>query len=197
MPIPAPQPDASGGYIVTKYTDGVTTHRQRMHVLAFNADSTGSYVTPPSGGEASVAATWTALAGFLAPFLKTTWTMSLDAVFRNSVGVISEVFTVTPPATVAGTSTGTVPIAAVYTAFMLRTAGGHQFRCMVFSSPVSAPPSVNSFVANSSGNAYQKLCAYLQASTTALVGHDNTKPIGNMRSVDGINKRLRRKLGYA
>lgn len=199
MSIPTPPSDASGGFIVVKYTNGTSTHRLRVHVLPFNADSTGSYVTPPTGGEASVSATFTALCGFLQPFMNTGFTMSLDAVFRRdpSSGNLVEVFTVTPPATVAGTNATAASRNEMYEVFVMRTTGGHPFRIFVFQRPNAAIGAPTVATPNAAGDNNQKLCAYLQASTTAVVGHDGNKPVGNVRVIDGANKRLRRKQGDA
>jgi len=193
MAIPTPPVDASGGYAIVKYSNGTLTHRTRFHVLPFNLDATGTYVTPPGGGEASVAATFAAFCSFFAPQINTAFTMSLDQVFKIVAGVPVEVFSMTAPATVAGTNAGAITPLEVYQNYGMRTTGGKPCRYYIFQVPGVSAGAPAVITPNAAGTANQKLCAYLQAATTAIVGHDGNKPNGTMRIIYGINKRLRRR----
>lgn len=199
MAIPTPPLDKAGGYFIIKYANGTNVHRMRVHVLAFNDDATGSYIAPPGGGEASVNATFTALAGFLAPKMNNGFTMSLDAYFHVDAvtGAATETFAPSPPATVAGTNGGAATINEMYECMSMRTTAGKPVKFFVFQSVSAAPGAPVSVVPNVAGTTNQKLVAYLQAATTAILGHDGHKPNGNAKAVDGYNRKLRRKQGDA
>jgi hypothetical protein len=199
VPIPAPPLDKAGGYIIVKYTNGTRVHKLRVHVLAFNDNPTGTYVVPPAGGEASVNATFTALAGFLADFMNVAWTMSLDSYWHVDAvtGAATETFVPVAPAPVNGTSATAATIYEFYECMAMRTTAGHAFRLYIFQRAGGGIGGVQVFNANPAGNDYQKLCAYLIAATTAILGHDGAKPAGSLRVVSGVNRKLRRKAGDA
>lgn len=203
MSFPTPPPDNSGGFIVIKYTDGSAVHRLRFHVQPFAADSVGTYVSVPSGYEPTVQNTAAQLMNRLKPDFKTTWTMSLDAVYQVSGGVVTQIFTITPPSTVAGTNGGSVPIAELFTAFNFRTqAGGHArfFRFAMVGTEVGAA----STVVGADTSSGPQLVLYLTgglptgtANKTQIVGHDGSVLIGAAHVTTGYNRKARRRAGDA
>lgn len=181
------------------YSNGTRSHRMRVHVLAFNDDATATYISPPAGGEASVNATFTALAAKLAPLMNTAFTMSLDSYWHvdPATGVATETFVPVPPATVAGSSGTAASVYEAYEVITMRTTGGKPFRVYVYQEPGVAIGFTATITPAAGGSSKQQLVNYLQASTTAVLGHDGHKPTGNGRAIDGYNRKLRRKAGDA
>jgi len=191
--IPTPPPDLSGGYLICSYTNGVRTHRTRIHVLPFSA-STGAYTTPPSG-EANISNTF---ASFAANFMKNytnSWTMTLLSVFQNQSGSIVEVFPNIAPAGVVGTSaSANSTLAEGYTSLNMHTTGGHRARWYTIENAgwASGPAAT---IPAGTGSPLQYLVAYLTGGSTGVVGHDGTPCFGNGHATSGVNKKLRRKAG--
>lgn len=197
MPIPPPPADASGGIIVMKYTSASATHRLRVHCLAFNADATGSYLVPPGGGDASVVATFTALANSIKPIYNNTWTFSLDAVFKVVAGVVTEVFHVVAPAAIIGTNaTAGGSLHETFFAYNFRTTAGGKMRFFLLS-PTGWLPNLPYIVLAGDATDTGRPAVAATAATSAVLAHDGTKPVLPSRVTAGLNKRLRRRWGDA
>lgn len=203
MAIPTPPADLSGGFILIKYTNGTVSHRMRFHVAPFNADATGSYVTVAGGQEASVQATATNIMNRLKPDFNTAWTMSLDAVFQNVSGTPIENFTVTAPATVAGTSASAAGPTESFRSYNFRTGGGHRMRFFRFQEAAWAYGPASTVV-GADTTSIPQLVLYLSGgsptgtpTTTQIVGHDGTRVTNSAHLTFGENKRLRRRVGNA
>ena len=109
----------------------------------------------------------------------------------------TETFVPVAPATVAGTDASAAAIYEFYECEAMRTTGGKPFKLFVFQRAGGSIGSVQVFTPNAAGSAYQQFCAYLGASTTAILGPDGHKPSGNLRVIAGVNKKLRHKAGDA
>ena len=99
-----PPLDLSGGYFVAEYSNGVYTHRKRLHVLPFNP-STLLYISAP-GSEAGVGATATAFFNEWKVFYTSAWTISLLSVWQNVGGGVFAPCIPPVVAPVAGTNGG-------------------------------------------------------------------------------------------
>ena len=203
MPIPAPPADASGGYIVIKAAGDGQTHRMRFHVEPFTNDNLGTYNVTTAGREANVQATAADVMKHLAPQFANAVTLSLDAVYRNVGGVISEYFGVTPPATVAGTGGAGQGLKEEYTCWSFRTLNGGHARFFILGAAGWAygPPVV---YAAGNANAFTQMVSYLTGGlptgdtvTTRVVGHDGSALVGAGTAVSGVNRRIRRRAGDA
>lgn len=202
-----PPPDLSGGYVVLKYTNGTDTHRQRLHVRAFTQGTGGSsnvytYTTPNSGTspETTVDASVAAYLQFVKVFYNSTWTWTLDSLFkRTGTAVFVQQFPIPTVSAVAGT--GTVEVTGLQRAtemiFNMRTSGGRRNR-YVFVAVSQQNPAIPNYVnANPSGNDSEKLIAYVTGNATGIVCHDNTLPVAPSHRTFPYNRRLRRHYGYA
>ena len=198
MTIPLPPPDASGGYMIIKYTNGTITHRMRVHVLPFDKTSaTLAYITPPAGGDAGVTATFTALVAKFLNFYKTTWTFSLDAVFQIVSGSPVEVFGWTAPSNQTGASGLAEGIAEAYQAFHFRSTAGGRAQVFLYSVAAWAYAAAASVTANSAGSDSQKLVALMTGATTGIVAHDGHALTAPAHVTYGLNRKLRRRVGNA
>jgi hypothetical protein len=197
MAIPAPPPDASGGFFIIKYTDGSHTHRQRVHVAPFNLDATGTYLAPAAGGDASVVATYNLMAANLQDFLRAAFTISLDAVFQVVANVATEYFGVTAPAAIAGGNAGVDVQDEVFICLNHRTVNGGHARFFIFHAPpwTAGPPII--YTATTGGTIYQAFAVDIDPAKTGVRGHDGSKLTMPGRATFGINKKLRRKQGNA
>lgn len=199
MAVPTPPPDASGGFMVIKYSNGTYTHRMRVHVAPFNADATGSYVAPPAGQEASVQATAGAFISTIKSNWPAVWTFSLDAVYRVSGGSVSQTFAITPPANQTGTNPNPDnPLPETYWCANLRTVNGGRFR--LFLLQVAGITPGKPIIATSTtpaGSTLATLVNYLTGTTTGVRGHDGTAVTGSAKVVYGLNRRIRRRVGDA
>lgn len=197
--VPTPPPDNSGGYFIIKVTNGSVTHRMRFHVLPFNADATGTYVTPPAGGDASVQATAAAMIAAFKPEWRNTWTLSADAIYQNvPPGPPIEYFGWTPPTPQVGTSAGSSdPPVESFVSFNYKTAGGHRARVFELT-PTNWSYNPAYSQAATGGNADKAVVvAAMTATTTGVVGHDNTRLLAPAKVTYGVNKKLRRRAGNA
>lgn len=200
MAIPTPPLDNSGGYMVVKYSNGSITHRLRVHLAPFNADATGTYSGGSPPAEGNVAATFTAFVAKLLAYYNTTWTFSLDAVYRNVAGVIGEIFTITAPATQAGTLNAGAfpnPLTETFVCQNWKTSGGGRARIFLITPSGWTYSVALNVVPNAGGNADQVLAAYMVSAATGVRGHDGNVLAGNMRKTLGVNKRIRRRVGDA
>lgn len=198
MPIPVPPADASGGYFVVNYTNGSISHRMRVHVLAFNADATGSYVVPPAGGDASVVATYNNLAAVLKLFFTASWTITLQAVFQRQGTNIVEIFSVVAPAGTVGTHAAAGgSLAEAFQCLNFRTSAGGRARVFIYSQEGWSYNAASSVTANAAGTAPQQMVNWATVNTTGVVGHDNHALLAPARDTFGLNKKLRRRVGNA
>jgi hypothetical protein len=203
MTIPVPPQDNSGGYVVLKYSSGTTTHRWRFHVAPFNADSTGTYITVPSGFETSVTDTFNQLAFRLKPDVPTAFTITLDAVYQVVSHVPFQVFTITSPAGVAGTSGTAAGPTESFKSYNFRSSGGLRFRFFRFSFPGWAYAAATT-ITGADSTSEPQLVYYLTqnlptgtARKTQIVAHDGTALNGPAHVTFGTNKKLRRRAGNA
>lgn len=205
--VPTPPVDASGGIMVVQYTNGTDTHRARIHVPSFNYGSGTNWVYNPvvgSGVEAQISDTFAALCAVLKPAYNTAWTFSLLAVAQIVGGIPVQRFGWPIPATVAGTYAGSSPLTnqqrAGQTSFNGKTLLGGRNRltligCNYYASSLNNAPYVPSSGVDSVGDAIR---AYLSNANTAIVGHDGAKLSAyGPRITFCVNKRLRRRYGYA
>lgn len=208
-PIPTPPPDASGGFLVIKYSNGSKTHFMRVHINQFGFSNPAnpaiphdqSYNSAATGQEAMVSATYNALCGFLAPFYPTAWQFSLSALYQIVAGSNNPTQVAQPPAVgvVNGSSTGAeTNFPEVESIYNFKTVGGRRARIVLVGNNNAAPGSVPATVAaNASGGMDNKLVAYLTGSATQIVGHDGTQLIAPAHGTYPYNRRLRRHYGHA
>lgn len=186
-----PPADASGGFFVLQYSNGVYTHRQRLHVLPFNA-STLAYTSPP-GSEANVPATIGAWENIWEAFYGTAWSISVLSIWQIVSGVpvlLPTVPTVTATGTVTTGSEAKLPSGEVI--FNFRTTLGNRAR-IVFIAPrnwdVTDPQVVNP----GSTAPFGTLMTYITGANTAIVAHDGSKLPGTAKVTQPYNRRLRRR----
>lgn len=197
MPIPTPPVDASGGFFVIKYSDGSHTHRQRVHVAPFNLDATMTYVTPAAGGDASVTATYNNFAANLQDFLRSAFTISLDAVFKVTAGVATEYFGYTVPAAIAGGNAGADVQDEVFICLNHRTVLGGHARFFIFHTPAWTAGVPIVYTATTGGAIYQTFAGFIDPTKTGVRGHDGSLLQLPGKATFGINKKLRRRQGNA
>lgn len=199
MAIPAPPPDASGGYFVMLMASATQNHRLRFHVAPFLADAAGLAYSPAGPiTEAGVTATFTALAGALAGQVTTDRTMTMESAWRNVGGVISQVPFVAP-APVAGTLAVAAQNAEVFQCFNFKTVTGGRARFFIMGPnvndpPVSAPELINAASAASSKKA---IMTYMSSVGTGIRGHDGQVLQTVLRITHGMNRKVRRREGWA
>jgi hypothetical protein len=203
MPIPTPPPDNSGGYILIKAQGGGQTHRMRFHVSPFTNDNLGTYNAIPTGAETNVQATAANLMSLMKAFFNNTWVLSLDAVFRNVGGVISQYFGVTAPAPVACTNVAAAGLAEEFLCWNFRSASGGRFRFFMFGTAnwaYTAPLTI----APANTNNPTILVSYLTGgtptgitTTTQVRAHDGAVLVAPAHQTLGVNRRIRRRVGDA
>jgi hypothetical protein len=197
MAIPLPPADAAGGIMVIKYTSPSATHRLRLHTLAFGNDAAGLYTVPPAGGEAGIVATFNAFAAVFKRLYNNTWLISLDQTFKVVAGVVTEVFTVAPPAGVVGTNAtaGTSPH-ETFISWNFHTVNGNKMRYFALSTTgwaFQAPYTVLAGDATDTG----ATAVLVTGATSGVLARDGTKPVLPCHVTYGLNKRLRRRWGDA
>ena len=199
MPVQTPPLDQSGGAIIIQYTNGITTHRMKLHVAPFNLDATGSYVAPPAGQEASVAATAGAFISAAKGAHNTAWTFSHAATYQMQNGVLTQTFVVVPQASQTGTNANPDNlIPEEFWAFNLKTKNGSRARFFMFQkTPWSYGPPETYALPVASPNFQAGLLNYVTGSTTGIRGHDGSVLVGPGKVVYGINRRIRRRRGWA
>lgn len=200
-----PPADASGGFFVTKITNGVDTHRERIHVIPFGASGAASpnpfhgatvdyAYTTSAGTEGSIVATWY---NFVTQFVQanypSTYTLSLDAVYKIVSGLAVQQAVVPNPTPLAGTNAGAVGTKDRYvqSTWSGRTARGGRFKFSIIGGVgFAANTAVTQTVSNTG-------VAYLQGANCAVVGHDGGQLIGNVHVTYAENRRLRKHYGQA
>lgn len=195
MAVPTPPLDNAGGMFVAKVSNGATAHRMRFHTLAFNDDATGSYVVPPAGGDAGVAATFTAMANVIRELYNNLWTITLDAAYHIVAHNPVETFAVTPPAGVVGTLAGAAgSFQEAFVSFNFRTALGGRMRFFLLGTP-GWGYNVPIIIVPATASTYADIAKAATATTSGVLAHDGNKPILPCRVTWGVNKRLRRRAG--
>lgn len=197
--------DAAGGFVVVRYNNTATgvIHRCRAHVQAFNGYVAGSgwsgaYVAGGSGTEADVVATAGAFMDQIKPQWASVWQFNLESVWAIVSGGPVEQFGWTPPAQRVGTSaSGDSTIPGAYYMYTFRTTHGGKYRLVVLNPAGWVEMAPQNVAANAAGNASQQMVAYLCGAATRIVGHDGNPLVAPGRQIVGVNRRLRRKAGWA
>lgn len=203
MTFPTPPPDNSGGYMVTRYTNGTDTHRMRNHLRPFDATATFS---PATGSpNTTVMAEWTAWMAFIKVFYPSSWTFTLDAIFQRDSGAqtFTELFGWTAPTPIVGTSGATPNEGLQYRAseiiLNLKDGFGGRGR-IVLINPAGIDPMTSPTTDGGSptGSAIQKIVDYVStASKSNIVSHNGHLMASPSHTTYGVNRRLRRRYGYA
>lgn len=199
--IPAPPPDNSGGYMITKYTNGVDTHKARTHLRAF--DTSGVFSAPSAAGNPNVPAEWTAFMGKFCYAHNNAWTFNLESVWKNNGdGTFTELFGYTPPAPVTGfgaVATPTDQERAVQVTMTFHDGFGGRYRLTLLGIGGTNTPDIPTILAGAAGgSAPQQLVDYLStASKTNIVSRNGHVVQSPVRQVVCVNRRLRRHYGYA
>lgn len=220
MAVPQAPADASGGFMTIQANNGTDTHRLRVHLLPFSLTSFVVSGTPetygdddghhnyayvpntPAGAEMGVSDTFAALCAKLAPIYATTWTFELLNLYQNNSNVLTEVFptpVVTPvPGSEAGSSTPTGIARAVEAILNMKSTGGGRARVVITAWDQNAAATVPANMSSTSGpTAWAALISYLSGANTGVVARDGHKLANAAHVTYVINRRLRRKYGYA
>lgn len=200
LSIPTPRPDNSGGFMVIQYANASYKHRARFHLAPFNNSAWG-YVSVGTGQEANVQATFTAIANVLKAFYTSDWSFSMQSLWQNNAGVITELFGWTVPSNVAGSTASAFggTTADTEKIYNFHTNHGGRSRVVLLGPPASnAYDQAANVTATSGGNGSdQALVAYFTGTTTQVVGHDGYPLISPAHLTVTRNRRIRRKIGQA
>jgi|SRR5579864_3820965 len=185
-----PPIDASGGFVILKYSNGAQSHKQRLHIASF--DPATQLYTAPRGAEHAVVDT---LANYFAVwklFYTAAWTIVVDSLWRVVGGVHSPVFPPPAIAGVAGTHAGpeansfaTELVATIPTTF------GGKFKLFLIAPAATGAGSKVIWTSASAAPA-GNLMAYLSGADTELEGHDGHQPTNYASVTAAENRRLRR-----
>jgi hypothetical protein len=221
MPVPAAPADLSGGFLSIKYTNGGDTHHQRVHVLPFSTtrfivgggtpsvsvdDGNHDYAYQPdrpAGQEAGISDTFAAWCAVIKGYYHSDWTLSLDALYQVAGNVATEIFPLPVVTPVVGTSPNAdaaLQARAGELIFNARTRLGNRARVMLVGQNAvgyGLAPSITSGSSGGTSALDQAVVAYLVGAATAIVGHDGQKMQSPMKVTNVINRRLRRRYGYA
>lgn len=194
MPDPWDPPlDTSGGFFIAQYTNGVRTHKQRLHVDHFTP-ATQQY-TAPSATETFVSDTIAAWWQVWKLHYTVAWTISNLELWAIIGGV--PVLQAPPPlpTPVVGTAAGPeAETPAQEQIVNMKTGGGHAARIILISAAnliATAPFTVN----NASGAPWGATMTYLSGINTKLVGHDGQHFVDFAKITVIENRRLRRRYG--
>lgn len=199
--IPTPPPDLSGGYMITKYTNGTDTHRNRVHVRPFGSD--GTFTSPSATGNPTVMAEWTAFMGFFGKVWNGAWTLTLDSIWKNNLdGTFTELFGWASPASVAGTGTVATPNdqdRATQKTMTFHDGVGTRMRLIQIGIEGTNAIDIPFFIGgNPAGSDDAKLVDYLStASKSNIVSRSGHVVQSPAHVVYCVNRRLRRHYGYA
>lgn len=201
--IPTPPPDLSGGYMITTYTNGTDTHRQRFHLRPFTPAA--AFVSPFDTVHATVPAEWTALYNLIKALTFSNWTFSLTSIFlNNGDGTFTELFGWTPPTPIAGTvagSSGTDQARAMEQIFNFRDGFGGRMRVIMVGQVVAINGAVPQVISGApAGTNNQQLVDYLTNQSPVksnVVSHGGHALQSPARETFCVNRRLRRHYGFA
>lgn len=200
-----PPADSAGGFMLVKYTNGVDTHRARLHLAPFNTNgwtgaiqggATVDYGYTASGlqqTEATIAQTWLAFVTQAKVFYAAAWTFTLDQLYQIVNGEPVMVPVPPNPTAVVGTAGTASSTLDRYTAMIssFRTLGGHRARVELVGGYQFSTFTVNNDPASTG------LGGYVTGSATAIVAHDGTHMLGPGHQTFAQLKRLRRRYGFA
>lgn len=185
-----PPVDASGGYFLTQYSNGTYSHRQRLHIGAFNV--LGLAYTAPIGAETHVGDTINAWFDILKLFYTNAWTISLLSLWRV-VEPAPPVFVIPPVITPrVGTNAGAEAVdPAGMFVFNMRTQNGNKMRIQMVAPALWAnqPPEVDTPA--TAGNVGTML-TYLGGANCMIEAHDGSRPITYCHTTFPYNRKLRR-----
>lgn len=185
-----PPADHSGGYFIAQYTNGVYTHRSRVHVDVFNVLTLNYSVA--HGSESSVGQTIANFFNQWKVFYTNAWTISLLSLWAMESGIPVEIAippTVTP---VVGTNGGAEAASpAGEQIWNLKTTNGGRARIIQVANALWSPAAPAIYTSASAG-APGAFMTYLSGVNCAIVGHDGGSLLNMAKVTTPINRRLRR-----
>lgn len=202
MPIPTPPKDLSGGYALLEYSNGVRTHKQRLHLADFAPD-TGNF-TGFVGTGGTVTNTLDQYIAAWRNFYNTAWNIQcVDIVQLDRPSGVFTPTTVAHPTPHAGHGVPQTPesdYAALEYSIMCSTGGSkRKLRVNLIGSDqlgIGETPILSS----GSGGAYaalDTLVAMLSSGGVGIVSREGFPASGAARMTRTFNRRLRRHYGFA
>jgi hypothetical protein len=204
--IPTPPTDQSGGFFVLQISDGVHTHRHRVHVNSFNNGLTTvsgfgtDYVytaKPPSAAtNFGVAQDAQAYANLIKVLYSAAWNINLMAIFYKAApGVFQELPLPSGFAQVTGTNATATTAGGYQNQYTMnfKTSSLGRARLVFLSQAggaIAAPYKVTGSSGGSAGE--QAIVAYVTGTGTAICGHDGSFIMPPANVTTTINRRLRR-----
>lgn len=162
----------------------------------------------PAGAEIGVLDTFHAYITLIAAFFRPGTTFSLSALYQVNPGppVTITPIGATPVATPISGSAAAGPdqagqLRALEIIYNMKTSGGGKARIALMEPPVNGalnPPVTLTSAGGGNASAQEgPLLTYLSGANTAVVGHDGHKLLNFATQTSVINRKLRRKYGYA
>lgn len=202
MPIPAPARDLSHGYILLKYSNGVRTHNQRLHLGEFDP-TTGAFIGFDTSA-VSVATTMNAYIAAWRNFYNTDWTITpVEVVSHDPVADTFALASCPLPTAQAGHGVPQTPesdyAALEYSIIMGTSIGRRKFRCNLIGSDQKGIGETPILSSGSGGTyaALDTLVAFFQSAACGIRARNGGFPVGGARMTRTFNRRLRRHYGFA
>lgn len=172
-----------GGILHLAYSFGAEVHPIRLAVALFSTTPSGvnndyTYISPPTGGESGIIATFQAIGALWAPYYPPGWSLNIAAVWRNVGGFAQPLPVVPTSSPIAGIYSGPTTPEAVGTRILrFWSQGGQRWRTYLQQLPVVSVGQFAVDVSSISGgidSRDRRWYTYWASGHSAIVGRDGT-----------------------